>query len=99
FLPFKALRIPARMGLMVGFSLAVLAGYGAARLAAPLRSARARRAVLTVIGVLMLVEYASKPLPLWAAPTRPPEGYADLVRDAGDGPTSVIFEYPSGGMQ
>ncbi|HEV8208618.1 MAG TPA: glycosyltransferase family 39 protein, partial [Vicinamibacterales bacterium] len=56
FLPFKALRIPARMGLMVGFSLAVLAGYGAARIAARLRSANARRALLTVIGVLMLVE-------------------------------------------
>jgi len=99
FLPFKALRIPARMGLMVGFSLAVLAGYGAARIAARLRSANARRTVLMVIGVLMLVEYASKPLPLWAAPARPPESYADLVRDAGDGPTSVIFEFPTGGMQ
>jgi len=99
FLPFKALRIPARMGLMVGFSLAVLAGYGAARIAARLRSANARRTVLMVIGVLMLVEYASKPLPLWAAPARPPESYADLVRDAGEGPTSVIFEFPTGGMQ
>jgi len=99
FLPFKALRIPARMGLMVGFSLAVLAGYGAARIAARLRSANARRALLTVIGVLMLVEYASTPLPLWAAPARPPESYADLVRDAGDGPTSVIFEFPTGAMQ
>ena len=39
FLPFKALRIPARMGLMVGFSLAVLAGYGVARIAGRLRSA------------------------------------------------------------
>ena len=50
FLPFKALRIPARMGLMVGFSLAVLAGYGATRIAERLRSATARRAVLTLIG-------------------------------------------------
>ena len=68
FLPFKALRIPARMGLMVGFSLAVLAGYGAARIADRLRSVPVRRAVLTLIGVLMLVEYASTPLPLWTAP-------------------------------
>ena len=43
FLPFKALRVPARMGLMVGFSLAVLAGYGAARVAGRLRSEPARR--------------------------------------------------------
>jgi hypothetical protein len=99
FLPFKALRIPARMGLMVGFSLAVLAGFGAARVTERLRSANARRAVLTGIGLLMLAEYASTPLPLWAAPTRPPESYADLVRDAGDGPTSVIFEFPTGAME
>ena len=32
FLPFRALRIPARMGIMVGFSLAVLAGYGVTRI-------------------------------------------------------------------
>jgi hypothetical protein len=99
FLPFKALRIPARMGLMVGFSLAVLAGYGATRIADRLRSVNARRAVLTLIGVLMLAEYASHPLELWAAPRRPPQAYADLVRDVGDGPTSVIFEFPTGAME
>ena len=99
FLPFKALRMPARMGLMVGFSLAVLAGYGAARIAERLRSPATRRAVLTLLGLLMLVEYASTPLELWAAPRQPPESYADLVRDAGDGPTSVIFEFPTGAME
>src|SRR5580765_6633462 len=80
FLPFKALRIPARMGLMVGFSLAVLAGYGAARITDLLKSETARRSALTLLGVLMLVEYASTPLPLWTAPVRAPESYADLVR-------------------
>jgi hypothetical protein len=99
FLPFKALRIPARMGLMVGFSLAVLAGYGASRIANRLPSEKARRAVLTLIGVLMLAEYASHPLELWAAPRQPPQAYADLVRDIGEGPTSVIFEFPTGNME
>ena len=99
FLPFKALRIPARMGLMVGFSLAVLAGYGATRIANRLPSATARRAVLTLIGLLMLAEYASHPLELWAAPRQPPQAYADLVRDIGEGPTSVIFEFPTGNME
>ncbi len=99
FLPFKALRVPARMGLMVGFSLAVLAGYGAARVTDLLRSEQARRTALVVLGLLMLAEYASTPLPLWAAPVRPPESYADIVRDAGDGPTSVIFEFPTGAME
>jgi hypothetical protein len=99
FLPFRALRVPARMGLMVGFSLAVLAGYGAARIAERLRSLPLRRVVLAVLGLLMLVEYASNPLPLWAAPRLPPESYADLVKDAGDGPASVLFEFPTGSME
>jgi hypothetical protein len=99
FLPFKALRVPARMGLMVGFSLAVLAGYGATRIAERLHSVKRKRAVLTLLGVLMLVEYASTPLPLWTAPQHPPESYADLVRDNGDGPTSVVFEFPTGSLE
>jgi len=96
FLPFKALRVPARMGLMVGFSLAVLAGYGAARVAGRLRSGPARRVALGALGVLMLVEYASTPLPFWHAPRHPPQIYDDLVRDRGDSPTSVLFEFPTG---
>ena len=40
---------------MVGFSLAVLAGYGVTRIADRLRSAKPRRALLTTIGILMLV--------------------------------------------
>jgi hypothetical protein len=99
FLPFKALRIPARMGLMVGFSLAVLAGYGATRLTARLRSESMRRAVFAGLGVLMLVEYASTPLPFWMAPPNPPEIYADLIRDRGDSPTAVVFEFPTGAME
>ena len=96
FLPFKALRVPARMGLMVGFSLAVLAGYGAARVAGRLRSGPARRVALGALGVLMLVEYASTPLPFWHAPRHPPQIYDDLVRDRGDSPTAVLFEFPTG---
>jgi hypothetical protein len=96
FLPFKALRVPARMGLMVGFSLAILAGYGVARIAGRLGPGWARRAVVGALGALLLVEYASKPIPLWKAPLSPPQAYADIVRDRGDSPTAVLFEYPIG---
>jgi dolichyl-phosphate-mannose-protein mannosyltransferase len=95
FLPFKALRIPARMGLMTGFSLAVLAGYGAARLAAGVRSPAASRALLVALGGLMLAEYASRPLELYIVPRQPPPIYADLVEDRGDSPTAVLFEFPA----
>jgi len=99
FLPFRALRIPARMGMMVCFSLAVLAGYGAARIAEWTGRARVRSAALTGIAAILLIEYASRPLPLWTAPTAPPQAYADIIRDAGDSPTSVLFEFPTGHME
>jgi len=99
FLPFRALRIPARMGIMVSFSLAVLGGYGAARLAARARTPRARHAVLAAIGALILIESASKPLPLWRPPDGPPPAYAAIERDRGDSPTAVLFEFPTGHME
>ncbi len=80
---------------MVGFSLAVLSGYGATRLVEQLRSIPLRAAVLVTLGLLMLVEYASTPLELVAAPRTPPETYADLVRDRSDSPTAVLFEFPT----
>ena len=99
FLPFRALRIPARMGIMVSFSLAVLGGYGAARLAEGGRTPRAQRIVLAAIGALILIEYASKPLALWRPPDAPPPVYAAIARDRGDSPTTVLFEFPTGHME
>jgi len=99
FLPFRALRIPARMGIMVSFSLAVLGGFGAARIAARARSPRGAQIALAAIGAVILIEYASKPLPLWRPPDGPPPAYAAIERDRGDGPTSVLFEFPTGHME
>lgn len=95
FLPFRSLRIPARMGVMVGFTLAVLSGFGAARIAGRLQSATARRAVMIGLGLLILAEDASKPLDLRTISRTPPEVYADMVRDRGDSPTTAIFEFPA----
>jgi hypothetical protein len=93
-LPFRALRIPARMGLIVGFSLAVLAGYGVARVAHRMPSRRLHHATLLVIGVLMLAEYVSRPIPLQPIPLDVPKVYADMLHDRGEGPDAVIVEYP-----
>ena len=86
--PFRGLRIPARMGIITGFSLAVLVGYGAARLAS------GRRWVFAALAGLILLEYASKPLDLRQIPTDAPESYADMLTDRGTGPTTAIFEFP-----
>jgi len=99
FLPFRALRIPARMGIMVSFSLAVLGGFGAARLAGSMRTPRAARLALAAVGVIILIEYASKPLPLWRPPLAPPAAYAAIERDRADSPTAVLFEFPTGHME
>jgi hypothetical protein len=88
-LPYRGLRIPARMGIITGFSLAVLVGYGTARLGAN------RRWVCAVIAVLILAEYASKPLDLRQIPTAAPESYADVLKDRGEGPTTALFEFPA----
>jgi hypothetical protein len=94
-LPYRALRVPARMGVMVGFSLAVLAGYGAARITSALRSSKTQHAVVVILGLLMLAEYASKPLESQTIPLVPPPAYADMMRDRGAGPAATIFEFPA----
>ena len=53
FFVFQGLRIPSRMTIMIGLSLAVLAGYGVARVLAGVRSRGARAAVTaTLIAVV-----------------------------------------------
>jgi hypothetical protein len=94
FVPFRALRIPARNGIIVGLSLAVLAGYGAARIAATARSAAAGHVVLLAIAGLITAEYVSRPLPMVAIPLTPPAAYDVVLRDNGDSPTTAIFEFP-----
>jgi hypothetical protein len=92
-LPFRALRIPARMGVMVGFSLAVLSGYGTTRILERLRSRGARAALVATLSLIVLLESASMPIVL--QPILPvPETYADLVRDRGLGPRSPMLEFP-----
>jgi hypothetical protein len=83
------------MGLFVGFSLAVLAGNGVSRLAGGLASQTMRRALFATAAVLMLAEYASRPIELAEIRTSAPDVYADIVRDRGDGPTAALFEFPA----
>jgi hypothetical protein len=95
-LPFRALRAPARMGIFVGFSLAVLAGYGVARIGGWFASRQSRVAAIAAIALAVLVEDASRPLALLPIRRGMPPIYADLLSDRGDSPDAAIVEYPMG---
>ena len=82
--PMRALRIPALAVVLVGFSLAVLAGYGAARIR--------WRGAIPLLCALILFECLSTPMPLMATPRTAPAVYADVVRDGGS--RSTIVELP-----
>jgi hypothetical protein len=97
-LPFRALRIPARMGLIAGFSVAVLGGCGAARLASRLQSSSAQRTLFVALASLMVAEYASKPVQIHTVQRQPPQVYADIIRDRGDAPTAAIFDFPASAL-
>jgi hypothetical protein len=66
-LPFRGLRAPARYSMLVGLSLAILAGFGAARLIESVRSRRGRVAFAAVLCAVILAEpkppVAVEPLP------------------------------------
>jgi hypothetical protein len=88
-LPYRGLRVPARMAIVVGMCLAILAGYGVARLRSRFRSRAASVAVLAIVSLLFLAEYRTALKLEWLWP-RPPEVYQTL----GTQPTTVLAELP-----
>jgi len=103
---FRGLRMPTRMAMMAGLSLAVLAGFGVARLLAPIGSRSARAALIAVLLGIVALEGWSAPMNLTPIPLEPPATYADLLADKGepprtgivrrqsDRPPAVIVEFP-----
>ena len=85
--PFHSIRVPARFGMLVMLSLAVLAGFGGSRIVSRLRNRTARRASLALITAGLMVDGWPRfdTLPMWDAP---PSIYATLP------PQAVLFEYP-----
>jgi hypothetical protein len=84
---FEGLRAPARFGILVALSLAVLGGYGAARLLSMVPPAR-RSLLAVALGVVLLAEYATA-VRLFTVP-EPPAVYAWLRQQ----PSSVVVELP-----
>jgi hypothetical protein len=88
-LPYRGLRVPARMAIVVGMCLAILVGYGVARMCARFRSRQGSLAVLAIVSLLFLAEYRTTLTLDWLW-TRPPEVYEAL----GTQPTTVLAELP-----
>ena len=61
---FDALRVPARLGILVTTGLAVLAGFGAAAIARRIRQSRWRAVALGALGAVAVLEAWAVPLPL-----------------------------------
>ncbi|HVH27636.1 MAG TPA: glycosyltransferase family 39 protein [Vicinamibacterales bacterium] len=86
--PYRGLRVPARMAILVGLSLSILAGYGIARLTSR-RSRLAASCISLVVALLVFVEYRPT-LVLNRVRTTPPPVYERLRHE----PTSVLLELP-----
>jgi hypothetical protein len=85
--PYRGLRVPARFSIFVGLTLAVLAGFGVARI---LESRSRSRTLLTAtfVGLIMIEAMPKMPLErIW--PTAPPV-YASLANE----PSAVLAEFP-----
>jgi hypothetical protein len=92
--PFRALRVPARFAMMLGLTMAVLAGFGVERLC---RGRRGRVQAMIVALAIALVTIESRPrsLDLSALPDPAPAVYTWLAAQ----PRGVVCEYPVGNLQ
>ena len=79
FFVFQGLRVPSRMTIMVGLSLAVLAGYGVARVLAGVQVARGARGGHRGPDRGRAIESWSAPFALALIPREFPQIYADLL--------------------
>ena len=91
---FRGLRVPARMGLFVGFALSVLAAYGVARLRASFSQPWARRLVPIVAAALLIVESRVQPVGGQPMPAQMPPAYEAILRDVAGAPTAAIADLP-----
>jgi len=87
-LPFRGLRAPARYSMLAGLSLAVLAGFGAARLIESARSRRFRVALAAVLCAVILAE-PRPPVAVEPLPTVP-----EVYRAMKGRPVGAIAELP-----
>jgi hypothetical protein len=89
-LPFRGLRVPARFSMLVGLSLAILAGFAVARLARRVPRRAVRYALAAALSAVVLVE--CRPTLALEPPPPVPSVYTWFAGRAG----SVIVVLPPG---
>jgi hypothetical protein len=87
--PYRALRAPGRLFIVVSAALGVLAGFGFARIEKLCRAHSHRLLVAAVAATLIAAESVTLPLPLQPIPAPEPI-YRWLARQ----PPSVVLEWP-----
>jgi hypothetical protein len=87
---YGGLRVVARIGAVVLMFVAVLAGFGVARVLTRLRRASMAQTVVVAFGLAIVAEYLMWPMVLEPVETRPSEVYRWL-RDQSPG---VVAEFP-----
>jgi hypothetical protein len=87
--PYKGLRVPARMAMLVGLGLSVLVGFGIARLTVR-RTQWMASGIALVLGCLIFFEYRPTLEPFGPFWTAPPPVY-DRIEG---GPSTVLLELP-----
>lgn len=91
---FSAMRVPSRAAVMVFFALAVLAGFGAARLLASRRSLAVRWTAAGILGALIVVDGYGGPVGVTRYGTRTPQVEGQAYAWIRGGPPGAVMELP-----
>ena len=87
--PFRGLRVPARLGVVVGLTLSILAGFGARRILRRCRSRTCEHVVFAALVAGVMID-AWPALTLRSVWKEPPEIYKSLK----DTPGVILAEFP-----
>jgi hypothetical protein len=87
-MPYRGLRVPARMAMLVGLALSILVGFAVSRISARLGGGQRAAAVVVVLSICLAAEYWPK-LTLRQVWTKAPEVY-ETITD----PKTVVLNLP-----
>lgn len=91
---FSAMRVPSRAAVIVFFALAVLSGFGTARVLASRWSRAVRWGAAAVLGVLIILDGYGGPMFVTRYGTRAPQVEGAAYAWISEGPPGAVMELP-----